>query len=310
MATELKYKILLLNDLKHQSIIKFFDSFNKINSGYNFISFKKEIKDTIGILNRDLDFLVDFLVTSKKLVINNDKMLIHEKILSKDLFNEFKTFYINKLISNEQIKRNLFLKPKVDYDKNKVIINRDSIPRSYRLFLISLSEFKLMKWIDDNTLVINDKDLAKLFTFSNLRRLKIISQDEYDKILEIKKVRGNLAEEFVLEYEENKLKKINKKPIRVSQLDVGLGYDIKSYDLETKKEIFIEVKSVSDNSLIWTNNEVNVSREKKDQYYIYCVSFDGNKPDKISLKIKNPYKKVFIDKVYKFQEKDFTIYFD
>ena len=64
MATELKYKILLLNDLKHQSIIKFFDSFNKINSGYNFISFKKEIKDTIGILNRDLDFLVD-LVTSK-----------------------------------------------------------------------------------------------------------------------------------------------------------------------------------------------------------------------------------------------------
>ena len=54
-----------------------------------------------------------------------------------------------------------------------------------------------MKWIDDNTLVINDKGLAKLFTFSNLRRLKIISQDEYDKILEIKKIRGNLAEEFV-----------------------------------------------------------------------------------------------------------------
>ena len=87
-------------------------------------------------------------------------------------------------------------------------------------------------------------------------------------------------------------------------------YDIKSYDLETKKEIFIEVKSVSNNSLIWTKNEVNVSREKKDQYYIYCVSFDGNKPNEISLKIKNPYKKVFIDKVYKFKEKDFTIYLD
>tara|TARA_B110000263_G_scaffold236336_1_gene235604 strand:+ start:1308 stop:1520 length:213 start_codon:yes stop_codon:yes gene_type:complete len=70
------------------------------------------------------------------------------------------------------------------------------------------------------------------------------------------------------------------------------------------------VKSVSDNSLIWTNNEINVSKEKKDSYYIYCVSFNGNLPERVSLIIQNPYKKIFIDKVYRFKEKDYTIFID
>ena len=310
MGIESNYKKLLLNDLKYQNIIKFFESFNKINPGYNLKSFKKEVKDTNGILIKDLKFLIEFLIETERLKIIKEKMFMNESFSSKILFNEFKSYYLKKLISNEQIKKNLFLKPKVDLDKNKVIINKDSIPGNYRLFLITLYELKLLKWLDDKTVEINDKDLVKLFSVSSLRRLKIISQDEYDKILEIKKIRGNLAEEFVLKFEETKLNKINKKPIRVSQEDVGLGYDIQSFDEETKEEIFIEVKSVSNNSLIWTNNEVSVSKEKKDSYYIYCVSFNGNLPEKIFLMIQNPYKKVFIDKIYTFKEKDFTVFID
>jgi len=309
MATELNYKDLLFKDLKYNNIIKFFKSFDKINSGYNYKSFVTEVKNTNSLLIKELKFLIGFLTETKRLKISEGKMYLDEFPSYKVLFNEFRSYYLNKLILNRQIKRNLFLKPKVDLDKDKVIITINTIPRNYRLFLITLFELKFLKYID-KTAVIKDKDLAKLFTFSSLRRLKIISQEEYDRILEIKKIRGNLAEEFVLKYEENKLKKINKKPLRVSQLNVGLGYDIQSFDEESQDEIYIEVKSVSDNSLIWTNNEINVSKEKKDSYYIYCVSFNGNLPERVSLIIQNPYKKIFIDKVYRFKEKDYTIFID
>ena len=128
MVIESNYKKLLLNDLKYQNIIKFFESFNKINPGYNLKSFKKEVKDTNGILIKDLKFLIEFLIETKRLKIIKEKMFMNESFSSKILFNEFKSYYLKKLISNEQIKKNLFLKPKVDLDKNKVIINKDSIP--------------------------------------------------------------------------------------------------------------------------------------------------------------------------------------
>ena len=58
---------------KYQNIIKFFESFNKINPGYNLKSFKKEVKDTNGILIKDLKFLLEFLIETKRLKIIKEK---------------------------------------------------------------------------------------------------------------------------------------------------------------------------------------------------------------------------------------------
>lgn len=89
---------------------------------------------------------------------------------------------------------------------------------------------------------------------------------------------GDAGEEFVYQHERSLVKKYklgNQKQVRrVAKLDGdGLGYDILSYD-KYGKEKYIEVKTTSgkeDGSIFITANELKMSEEHPEQYYLYRV---------------------------------------
>lgn len=101
---------------------------------------------------------------------------------------------------------------------------------------------------------------------------RIVNVDFVKKALELKK-NGKKGELLVMEYERQKLKKlgVDKNLVHVSLEGDGHGYDIESYN-ENGEKIFIEVKTTiagRNTSFDVTSNEVLVSNEKLQQYYIY-----------------------------------------
>ena len=89
---------------------------------------------------------------------------------------------------------------------------------------------------------------------------------------------GQQGEAFIVHYERRRLEKAGKKRLskavrHASQQDDGLGYDIESFD-EHGKPMFIEVKTTkfSRATPFWvTKNELETSRELKNQYFLYRV---------------------------------------
>ena len=123
-----------------------------------------------------------------------------------------------------------------------------------------------------------------------------------------KELMGELAEEFVLKLETKKLKNTNKYPKQLSHVDVSAGYDIVSYN-KNGEEIYIEVKGFQSNySFHWSENEISVSKNLLDKYYIYCVRFKDNIPIEIYKKIQNPYEKIIQRSEFDFDiKKDYLI---
>lgn len=120
--------------------------------------------------------------------------------------------------------------------------------------------------------VTKEVDPPKKFTFTP-RRVNW---------LEIAKMRegiGEAGEQIVLDYEIQKMKRLNKIEL-IPEIEHsskvkgdGLGFDIRSFD-EQGEEIFIEVKSTSGglkNDIFFTRNELSVMSQLKEKYYLYRV---------------------------------------
>lgn len=93
---------------------------------------------------------------------------------------------------------------------------------------------------------------------------------------------GELGEELVLRYEQEKLKMrgSTKQPEWISVNSDGGGYDIKSYD-ENDAEIYIEVKTTTQNcerDFFITATELETSIKFKERFRLYRVyNFDVKK---------------------------------
>jgi hypothetical protein len=111
---------------------------------------------------------------------------------------------------------------------------------------------------------------------------------------------GAQAEEAVLEYERKRLRALGRDAEaslvrRISQLDVGAGYDIQSYDGDKPLfdyDRFIEVKASQADELrfYWTANERRVAEKLGSRYWIYFVgNFRSNQADQIApIMIRDP----------------------
>ena len=102
------------------------------------------------------------------------------------------------------------------------------------------------------------------------------SYDQFLRIQQLKERYGEQAEEFVLLFEQTRLKKHPKiEQVKIiSKLDVGAGYDIVSFNSLQSEEIdrFVEVKSYSGKiSFYWSQNEVQNAQIKRGRYYLYLV---------------------------------------
>lgn len=284
----------LMLDLDKVKIIKIFHAISTFKT-VNRKSLIDELSATINIGFKEIEFVLGFLLLNKKITDENQTLKIKENLNPDLLIIEFSKYYFNLIINNEELNQKLFIQSDVKLENDFFKIKTSSIKMKFRKILISLSKLGLLQHEDDYVKIIN-YTVAKKFIERTLNRLAK-SQKEFEKEQYEKKIRGDLAEEFVKLHEERKLKDLPFNPVRQSLDDVGLGYDILSFD-NKGNEMFIEVKSIVSNRFFWTNNEIKTSKELQNDYYIYLVKFKDNKPSKIEKIIQNPYDKIFIKEIY------------
>ncbi len=194
------------------------------------------------------------------------------------------------------------------YAKDELIlINNDLIDfkfSQFRNFLINLHLFIPDKLVQNQFNINNDYKelfLNVVIPLIESSRHRNVTLEELKKKQEIQEQQGKEAEEFVLNFEQSRLKHhINIDNVkRISEDNVNAGYDIQSYQ-DIRAIIinrFIEVKSFSGNeSFYWSKNEIHISRIKEDQYYLYLVDRDkmkkyGYEP----IVIQDPYSNILLN---------------
>lgn len=112
-----------------------------------------------------------------------------------------------------------------------------------------------------------------------LLREKPLSLPELEALLAERAQRGAEAENWVLEYERDRLQRAGF-PLEasavaiISGIDVCAGYDIESFDGEStglRPNRFIEVKSTAADEIVffWSSNEIAAAGALGDQYWLY-----------------------------------------
>ena len=114
---------------------------------------------------------------------------------------------------------------------------------------------------------------------THIARKRKITQEQLLKILEQERLQGEAGEDFVLQFERQRLQgREDLDEIKqISVVDVSAGYDIISYnDLESKKlDRLIEVKTYKGKPHFhWSENEMRIARLRKEHYFIYLVSYE------------------------------------
>lgn len=125
-----------------------------------------------------------------------------------------------------------------------------------------------------------DQNLVKEYEShgSSTKPANSLSAEDFERVRMVAEENGRLGEEFVLTYEAERLKKLNRgdlvSKIRlISRDDIGAGYDVLSYESDGAKR-HIEVKSTFSDSMTFniTSNEWRVADQLQDAYYIYRVT--------------------------------------
>lgn len=136
-----------------------------------------------------------------------------------------------------------------------------------------------LKHIDTSTTELEQKAPPKRTSKSKKGSLnKVPGKVDWAIINERNRDLGLIGEKLVLEFELKKLKSLGlgehaNRVKHVAAVDDSAGYDILSFD-EYGKEIYIEVKTTTKpigTPFYISMNEVEVSKEKGDQYWIYRV---------------------------------------
>lgn len=289
-----------------KQIVDIFKVFSGIKTG-NLRNIIFDVQRVSNIKDYDLSFLINFLYLAGYIDVQNDKASVIIDIHPEDVYINFCKYYIDRFLDDQILKREVLERMVYNVVDDKIIISVESIELNYRNYLYTFEQLGMLKWSTGNRY----KVVSNIYLAMSLleRPLRKISLKEFERIQELKKIKGQRAENFVLELEKNKLKELGLIPKIVSEEDVNLGYDIESFDLLGKK-IFIEVKSlVSDSYFFWSSNEIFKSRAKGDSYFIYCISFQKSNNPSLAHVIKNPHEQVFDRLIYKTEEsKDVKVF--
>ncbi len=194
------------------------------------------------------------------------------------------------------------------YAKDELIlINNNLIDfkfSQFRNFLINLHFFIPDKLVQNQFNINNDYKelfLNVVIPLIESSMHRNVTLEEMKKKQKTQEQQGKEAEEFVLSFEQSRLRhhiSIDNVKI-ISEDNVNAGYDIQSYQDIPAIIInrFIEVKSFSGTeSFYWSKNEIDISKIKEDQYYLYLVDRDKMKKKGYEpIVIQNPYSNILLN---------------
>jgi len=250
-----------------------------------------------------------FAISVELILDDNDDNFSLNPIFQDYLVSD--TYLQNKLLeqifivlSNTLEFHEIFNSQYISYDVvyNNIQITNSAFKFKYSNFKQLLIDFNFISPHPDKHFkkyIINGK-YKKLFDKHILPSIKKerFGIDELRKQIEKNNLYGEEAELFALEFEKKRLighKKIEKIE-KISDYHVNAGYDIISFD-SIESEILdrcIEVKSFNGKeSFFWSRNEIEVSKLKENEYYLYLVDRSKiHNKDYCPKIIQNPHKNV------------------
>lgn len=267
------------------------------NEIVNRASLEKDIKLNCIAAIAFLEYLGFVSIDGKEVVIL-DKLLLLEVSSKEVLVSSFVKECIARIIND-----GIFDSGAVHFDSENGLLNikRSAFPLSYaaiRNFLTASGV--LEKEINGEIGVVEsyENDFSSIL---RKRKEKFTLEQLLQKQKE-QSQRGLEAEEFIVEYERNRIPGKAYKIKRISDFDVSAGYDIVSFDSNDSiaHDRFVEVKSYIGNPrFYWSENEVDVARRKGEKYILCLVDYTrlkepGYEPEFIS----NPYEKIFEDSTW------------
>lgn len=225
--------------------------------------------------------------------------------------------FLEKLLltlKEDEAFQTIFSSSNISYDVIYNLIQVDNAAfgfrfSNFRQLLISFGFLNRHPNYQIRKLIINQRYrfLFDRVVLPEIRRRKI-GIENLEEMLEHKQIRGAQAEDFVLKFEKQRLSSHPKVEsiLKISDYDVGAGYDIVSYEDDGSREHnrFIEVKSCSiDRRFYWSKNEVLQARIMRNRYFLYLVDSEKiNSGSYEPLVIPNPYKNVFMNVGWKREE--------
>lgn len=275
------------------------EDYNKKNISDFFIN---KIIDDRSIFDGGLFFL-EYIGFIKE----NDKNLLYIPNKYKHLLNNKNTLkykvismFIDKWRMDSSFNE-IFNYNTLSYYDEHIIVDNSAFKFKYAKLKQLLIDFDFLRLssVINNCYLVNNK--YKKYFHKNKIKPTQLSLSELNRIKDLKEKYGNEAEIFVLNLETQKFK--NHDLIgsieQISIINSSAGYDIVSIMDKDSITIdkFIEVKSYSsskNNHFYWSKNEVEVAKQKKDNYFLYLVDRDyiheGEYYPRI---IQNPYDNVF-----------------
>jgi Domain of unknown function (DUF3883) len=222
----------------------------------------------------------------------------------RQICDKFVDCLLTSLKDNQEF-HEIFSSQHISYDViyHSVQVNNAAFTFKYRSFKQLLIDFDIIRIHPTKEIrkYIFNQRFKKIFDKILLPEIKKrkIGIDELRKELEQKLINGEEAELFVLEFEKRRLN--GKEGIEwVAEYSVSEGFDILSFNSEgsVRNDRCIEVKSFASNPyFFWTRNEIDVSKIKGEEYFLYLIDREkiGNH-DYIPLIIQNPYINILEDK--------------
>lgn len=174
------------------------------------------------------------------------------------------------------------------YSKSRIVLTGTPAPNGYE-DIYNLFRFI---WPNKNVLGFEINQLRDIIVTGDQARVTRLIDNISPYFIRIRKLIGEKAELFVLEFEKNRLgAPLAGKVRRISEVDVTAGYDIISYNSVKSKETdrFIEVKAISSSGFYWSKNEYETAKLKGETYYLYLVDLHKiNQPDYVPEIVQNP----------------------
>jgi len=237
---------------------------------------------------------------------------------SNDKSIEVKSEKIKDKLTSKILKKTEFIKNElgecfvdiqIKDDETNFLINKKEVDK------INKNVFELLK---DLGLIAYERGQYQITSkighkIPKTRTNHIVSEEQLYKRLKDQTENGKKAELKTIEFEKDRLRELGVKEqvldriTRISETNVGAGYDIDSFEGPTvgiNFDRFIEVKATTLDYPVfyWSENEKEKAKKYGEKYFIYIWINFGKPEEKLIKPIQNPYKQIIEENYEKVKE--------
>jgi hypothetical protein len=265
--------------------------------------------------------IIDFLNETKICEIHGEEIGL---VSSSDLklpMSEAHQKSVVSFLSEKGLWKALYDSGALEFDaqeKTRLLIRYNLYPRNLPGLRNLLEAFGTFETNDTNGTTLNISRIVESQIRNEILSYRkpakrSVSPDQLEKELARKKIYGERAELFVMDFEMMRLKDddLFSKVIHVALENTAAGYDIQSFSTGegTTLPRFIEVKSVGDDMAFYlSRNEVRVAEELGNDYFLYLVQRSRTEDETYTPRIiRDPFKKIFRDGDWSFRPDSFKV---